>query len=449
MRPFAVAFFLAAVALAEEPAPPKPDSAAEELLKKIEAKIQGAKTVRVRASLAVRLGRYPVNREIEIDFKEGNRARLLLTGGAAPEGVACNGKESRVQVGPGVTTAAAAADFAAKAREILLRVPMDELRGYFLGSPRPAPAYTEFAFLPDEKIGERAVRVVTFVATRDGNRQVFRTWIDEKSLELVKREYVEKFGETETRETLTIASTSFDADIPDAAFDSVEGKTAEDPVPAKADPAAEELVKKLEAKVAAAKSVSMAFAMEVAADDEKQVFKVALDLKEGNRVRLAVDGLDSDGKVTFSLRATCDGKTVRRTDPDGWEDDDADAGLAARMRDMAVRSPVKEISKVMGGNASKTPLAYSGFAFAPDEKIGERTARVVTFAATRGSVRLEMKLWFDAEKMELLKRETLEKRKGVETRVTDTFTTMTCDAELADDVFGLPDVKGLEKKEEK
>ncbi len=441
MRTFMFLALVASIACCEDANPPKSDPAAEELLKKVEAKIQGARTVRIRASLAVKVGRYPVNRQIEIDFKEGNRARLLLTGSNVSEGASCDGKNVLVKLGGGASTAAAEPDFAEKARALLLRTSMDELRGYFLGSPRPPPAYGEFAFLPDEKIGERAVRVVTFVATRDGLRQVFRVWIDEKAVEVLKREHVEKFGDTETREILTLASTSCDADIPDSTFASVEGTAAKDPVPPKQDLAAEELVRKVEARIASAKTVSIRLRMEVAAGDEKQAFEVAVDLKDGNRARLAVDSKGPDGKTVYSLLAVCDGKTVRRTDPDGHDDEEADAGLAAKVRELAVRAPLKDLTKTMGGSAPKTPLTYSDFAFAPDEKVGDRTARVVTYAASRGSARLEMKLWIDAEKLELLKRETVEKKKDAETRVTDTFSAMTVDGEIKDETFALPEEK--------
>ncbi|MEK7466972.1 MAG: hypothetical protein AAB074_06100 [Planctomycetota bacterium] len=225
---------------------------------------------------------------------------------------------------------------------------------------------------------------------------------------------------------------------------------AEDAAPAPPDPAAEALVKKVEARVASAKTVSIKLTMEVAAGDEKQAFEVAIDLKEGNRARLAVDGKGPDGKTAFSMLAVCDGKTVRRTDPDGYDDEAAESNLAAKVRELAIRAPLKDLSKTMGGSASKTPVTYSDFKFAPDEKVGDRAARVVTYSASRGSVRLAMKLWIDAEKLALLKRETVETKKGVETsRVTDAFSAMTCDGELADDVFALPSVKDGDRKEEK
>ena len=216
------------------------------------------------------------------------------------------------------------------------------------------------------------------------------------------------------------------------------------------DAAPEALVKKIEAKIASAKTVSIRFSTEVVGGDEKEAFVVALDLKEGNRARLDVEGKGPDGKTLFALQAVCDGKTVRRTDPDGYDDEKAEAGLAAKVRELAVRAPLKDLSKTMGGSASKTPTTWSDFKFAPDEKVGDCAARVVTCVASRGSVRLAMRLWIDAEKLVLLKRETVETRKGVETaRVTDTFSAMTCDGEIADDVFVLPAVKDGDKKEEK
>ncbi|MCE9583632.1 MAG: hypothetical protein K8T20_14205 [Planctomycetes bacterium] len=225
---------------------------------------------------------------------------------------------------------------------------------------------------------------------------------------------------------------------------------AEDATPPKSDAAAEELVKKIEAKVASAKTFSMKGTMVVAAGEDKQSFEVAMDFKDGNRARMQVDGKGPDGKTAFTLTVVCDGKRVARGDPDGMEVEDADADLAQKARDLAVRAPIRDLTQTLGGKAPKKPLVYSDFAFAADEKIGDRSARVVTYAASRGSVRLQMKLWIDAEKIELLKRETLEKKKDVETRVTDTFSAMAVDGEIKDETFAVPDEKGGgEPKEEK
>lgn len=229
MRTLAIALFFAAVAVAEDPASAKTDPAAEELLKKVEAKLQKAKTVSIRASLTYTLGQYPHKFDIEIDFKEGNRARIMLTGkDKVSMGAACDGKAVRRKSPQGGTTVDATADFAEKGRAMLLRTPMIEATAYFEGKdPQAAPGYSEFAFLPDEKIGERAVRVVTFAATRDSIRKDVRMWIDEKALEVVKREIVEKIGDVEGREVLKFASMAFDGDMPDSTFDSVEPKAEE------------------------------------------------------------------------------------------------------------------------------------------------------------------------------------------------------------------------------
>lgn len=217
---------------------------------------------------------------------------------------------------------------------------------------------------------------------------------------------------------------------------------AEDAAPPKPDPAAEELVKKLEAKIASAKSLSIKGTMEVASGEDRQSFEIAMDFKEGNRARMQVDGKGSDGKIAFTLTVVCDGKRIARGDPDGVEVEDAEADIAQKARDLAVRAPIRDLTQTLGGRAPKKPLAYTDFAFAPDEKLGDRTARVVTYAASRGSARLEMKLWIDAEKLELLKRETLEKKKDVETRVTDSFGAMTVDGEIKDETFAVPEEKG-------
>ena len=225
---------------------------------------------------------------------------------------------------------------------------------------------------------------------------------------------------------------------------------AEDPAPPKFDPAAEDLVKKLEAKIASAKTVSMAWTMDLDSAAEKRKFAIKLLFREGNRVALHVDDADPAAKGAYSLSAVCDGKRVSRGDPDGTAVEDAPADLASRGRELAVRAPLRELTMTLGGGPSKFTCKYTGFTFLEDAKIGDRAVKVVAYASSHGKNEFQMKLWIDAEKLELLKRETVESRKGVETaRVTDTFTAMTCDGEVADDVFAVPEAKGGDKKEEK
>ena len=54
---------------------------------------------------------------------------------------------------------------------------------------------------------------------------------------------------------------------------------AEDAAPPKSDPAAEDLVKKVETKIASAKTVSMKFKTETVAGDKKSLSDVSIDDK--------------------------------------------------------------------------------------------------------------------------------------------------------------------------
>lgn len=224
---------------------------------------------------------------------------------------------------------------------------------------------------------------------------------------------------------------------------------AAEEAPPKPDTAAEDLVKKVEEKVASAKTVSIALTMDVNTASEKRKFAIKLQFKEGNKVALHVDDADPAAKSGYSLAAVCDGKRVSRADPDGQAVEDAPADLAAKARELAVRAPLRELTMALGGRPSKTPCKYSDFKFLDDEKVGERAARVVSYTCTRGKAALQMKLWIDAEKLEVLKRETLDKKGDVENRVTDTFSAMAYDGDIADETFATPPEKGGHEPEEK
>ncbi len=219
----------------------------------------------------------------------------------------------------------------------------------------------------------------------------------------------------------------------------------EDAAPPKSDSAAEELVKKLEAKIASAKTVSLEFTMDLDSAAEKRKFAIKLQFKEGNRVALHVDDADPASKDAYSLSAVCDGKRVRRGDPDGTAVEDAPEDLAARGRELAVRAPLRELTMALGGRPSKSPCKYTEFRFLEDAKIGERTVKVVAYTASRGKSALRMTLWIDAEKLELLKRETLDRKGDVENRVTDTFSAMAVDGEIKDEAFAVAEEKGEEE----
>ncbi|MBI2920060.1 MAG: hypothetical protein HYY18_03125 [Planctomycetes bacterium] len=226
MRTFALLFMLASLAAAQDPA--KSDPEAEALLKKVEAKLQKAKTVTIRASADLQMGKNSFKFDMVLDFKEGNRARMLLTrttpeGKKETVGSACDGKTLRVRLTDGVKEFVPKADLAEKLREMSLRAPILDLStGFERGSAPTSLTYSGFAFLPDEKLGDRTARVVSFVAMRGTARIEMKAWIDEKGLELLKREAVEKKENRESRETVTISKVACDVEIPDEAFATTE-----------------------------------------------------------------------------------------------------------------------------------------------------------------------------------------------------------------------------------
>jgi len=211
----------------------------------------------------------------------------------------------------------------------------------------------------------------------------------------------------------------------------------------KSDPAAEALVKKLEDKVAAAKTLTMKLKMEVAVGGENMAFDVQIDVKDGNRVRLALSGKDPGSGSEISISATCDGKQSHLRSENGDEDRDAPADLADKVKGMVVRHPVKDLAETLAVEGASLPLEFSAWAFLPDEKIGDRTVRVVSYVASRKKMVLQMKLWIDAEKLELVKRELVDKdQSDGETRVTETFSAMTVGGEIPDETFKAPEKKG-------
>ena len=226
MRTLGLLLLLVSAAAAQDAA--KSDPAAEELLKKVEARIQKAKTVTIRAAAELQMGKTPFKIDVALDFKEGNRARMLLTR-TSPEGKketvgsACDGKTLRVRLTDGVKEFVPKADLAEKLRAMSLRAPLLDLSsGFERGSAPSALTFGGFAFLPDEKVGDRTARVVAYVALRGTDRIDMKVWIDEKGLEPLKREAVEKKGNRESRETVTFSKTTCDEAIPDEEFATVE-----------------------------------------------------------------------------------------------------------------------------------------------------------------------------------------------------------------------------------
>lgn len=230
MRTLGLLLALASLAAAEDPVPAKSDPAAEALLKSVESKLQKAKTVSIRASAELQMGKTPFKIDMAIDFKEGNRARMLLTrttpeGKRETVGSACDGKTLRVRLTDGVKELVPKPDLAEKLREMALRAPLLDLStGFERGSAPTSLTFGGFAFLPDEKVGDRTARVVSFIAMRGADRIEMKVWIDEKGLELLKREAVEKRGNRESRETVTFSKTACDAEIPDETFATTEMK---------------------------------------------------------------------------------------------------------------------------------------------------------------------------------------------------------------------------------
>jgi outer membrane lipoprotein-sorting protein len=204
----------------------KQDPSAEELLKKVEEKGVKAKTFRQKAKIVLDFGE---DKGGELDTEsvfKGDKFRVTLAGQAGPQKldikVVCDGAKIHVNPPQGEPKTKDAPKGAGEGmRLVLLR------GGSFLpafvasereGDPRELLTVKDLKYGKDEKVGERACKVLVYTLTMKDERDEpeITLWVDAETHLPVKRQLKGGKGETITE---TYSDTKLDEDLKDADFD--------------------------------------------------------------------------------------------------------------------------------------------------------------------------------------------------------------------------------------
>ncbi|NUN48179.1 MAG: hypothetical protein HUU15_05030 [Candidatus Brocadiae bacterium] len=201
------------------------------------------------------------------------------------------------------------------------------------------------------------------------------------------------------------------------------------------DPAAAELLSKVEQKALGARTLVLKLTKEVEQHGQKGQFSDEIFLKrDGNKVLVKVDGHFGEGKARLSL--LCDGKTTRQTGDRGEREMPAAAGFEGTVRRLLILGGVMPALEMAAGMPPEelARLEAFGVKFLGDETIGETKVRVIAylFGSKRG-MRMEEKVWVDEATQTILKREMKDPTGA--NRVTETYMEISLDKEIEDSTF--------------
>lgn len=215
---------------------------------------------------------------------------------------------------------------------------------------------------------------------------------------------------------------------------------------------AEKLLRAMEAKVRAAKSLEIAFEGDGASGAFK--FKGKFLLGEGNRLRVEVE-IDADKKKQRSL-LICDGKTLLNREEGSGRDKilDTRADAAGRFCAFFTRGGVFEGARAFGDEAPTSPpkdstpeerMSITDIKLGDKVKIGSKEAQVVHYhltvfknAANVRESESKMAVWIDTKTHLPLRREVEVKADKRTLTTVETYSTITLDAKMDAKVFELP-----------
>lgn len=236
IRPVAALALSAAVALsaAAQDAPKEPT--ASELLRKVESTYAAYKTLKLKTKLALSKGEKKGEATVEMCMKSGDRVRFVLRGeidGRELDLVlVCDGKQLKAEDrsrGGDPQLLDVPKDFGTGMLSILARggsfLPFMAMRLLGGGEETPIAEWIvtgDEEFGKDEKIGERACRVVDYQLNliREEEPATMRLWVDKETNRVVKRELTSPRGESIVE---TFESFEPDVEIADGDF-KVDGK---------------------------------------------------------------------------------------------------------------------------------------------------------------------------------------------------------------------------------
>jgi outer membrane lipoprotein-sorting protein len=206
--------------------------------------------------------------------------------------------------------------------------------------------------------------------------------------------------------------------------------------------AAEALFKKVEKKYAEAKTLQ--YRAELASRSGATEIIWSLNVASRSPDVFALEGSGTTSSTTWKLKMVGDGKAVRtRNDQGGHEWQTAPPGSGGFVRGGMARVGLSGLFFYLSENQDAgmdDKFAVEAVQAEPDGKVGERPAKVISFTAkVKGEdTTWQEKVWIDAEKEVLLKREaTCSDGKTV----SETYSNTTFDEEIPDETFALPKEK--------
>jgi outer membrane lipoprotein-sorting protein len=213
-----------------------------------------------------------------------------------------------------------------------------------------------------------------------------------------------------------------------------------------------DLLKQVEDKYASAKSFSVT--VEIKGTGKKAGRELKTELRatfqsKGERMaRIELSG-KANGREVPKTRLVSDGRRLEMTDgmgPAARQDHKAPLGTLTRrlhVRASLVFSigAVAQASKLESLDVGKL-ISLVDIADGGREKVDGRECRIVTFTAGSPEMRdatLKCRLWIDAEKRTIVRRESTLTGGGETGTIMETYLNPVFDADLSDDVFKIPD----------
>jgi outer membrane lipoprotein-sorting protein len=198
---------------------------------------------------------------------------------------------------------------------------------------------------------------------------------------------------------------------------------------------AEETFRKIEEQIESAGSVSVRYKVEGMADGEKSQMSLTLLLKEGNKVRLTIQG-DRRGKE-ISGELICDGERVGMPGgkekpekaPPGFKN--SNATILVRSGSLSALQYITLWGRDLG--KEKTTLQVSDFKADSDDG----NAKTIRYRLRVGKSELETKLWYDPKTHAILKRRFSGKADGAECSVMETYDEFLLNTEIPEERFKL------------
>jgi outer membrane lipoprotein-sorting protein len=300
-------------------------------------------------------------------------------------------------------------------------------------------AVGDFKLGKKETIGDAEAQVIEFKLTVKGVKRPFAVslWLDTKSNLPLKRDLVMPADDKEIRITETFGKLDFDAKPDPKNFD----------LPNEA----EQIFRRMEAKVIAAKTIECQVEVQTKAEKKEIVLKGTLLLDEGRKVRMDVTE-EQDGKTKKGTLVS-DGKTMAAvgTLPTKRDAETAPPWLAGATRAALVRASLTVPTDffVRGSAANYLEFLWvngafrlSDFKLGEKEKVGDHEAQIVEYNLVlvfrTYSVPVAVQLWIDTKTDLPLKRVLTVGMGDGKMTMTESYSKITLDGKIDPKQFELP-----------